>query len=59
MKVVDEIIEQNIELAKAKGPSAHSILMGKVMQKVRGKADGRLVNETLTKRLDAALKGKS
>ncbi|MGA2876930.1 MAG: Glu-tRNA(Gln) amidotransferase subunit GatE [Nitrososphaerales archaeon] len=59
VKIVDEIIEQNIELAMAKGPSAHSILMGKVMQKVRGKVDGRLVNETLTKRLAAALKGKS
>ncbi len=59
VKIVDEIIEQNMDLAMAKGPSAHSILMGKVMQKVRGKADGKLVNETLAKRLDAALKGKS
>ena len=59
VKIVDEIIQQNLELAKTKGQSAHSILMGKVMQKVRGKADGELVNETVAKRLDAALKGKS
>ena len=59
MKIVDEIIQQNLELAKTKGQSAHSILMGKVMQKVRGKADGKLVNETVAKRAGCALKGKS
>jgi glutamyl-tRNA(Gln) amidotransferase subunit E len=54
-RIVDELIEQNMELVRAKGSSAHSVLMGKVMQKVRGKADGKLVNETLAKRLALAL----
>ena len=36
-RIVDEIIELNIGLVKSKGALAHSILMGKVMQKVRGR----------------------
>jgi glutamyl-tRNA(Gln) amidotransferase subunit E len=58
-KVIDEVIQQNIELVNAKGASAHSLLMGKVMQRVRGKAEGKLVNETLAKRLEGLQRGKS
>ncbi|MDG6997113.1 MAG: Glu-tRNA(Gln) amidotransferase subunit GatE [Nitrososphaerota archaeon] len=51
-KIIDEIIVQNISLVKAKGVTASlSTLMGKVMQRVRGKADGKLVNELLASRL--------
>ncbi len=56
-KIVDEIIAQNADLIIAKGISgAQSTLMGKVMQQVRGKVDGKLVNETLAKRLSAIAK---
>jgi len=55
-KIVDQVIEQNIGLVKSKGALAHSILMGKIMQTVRGKVDGKVVNETLGKRLEVALK---
>ena len=52
MKIIDETILQNISLVNAKGANgALSTLMGKVMQRVRGKADGKLVNETLASRL--------
>ncbi|MGI0091804.1 MAG: Glu-tRNA(Gln) amidotransferase subunit GatE [Nitrososphaerales archaeon] len=51
-KIVDEVISQNMQLIKSKGlPGAHSTLMGRVMQRVRGKADGKLVNDTLARRL--------
>ncbi|MDG6922841.1 MAG: hypothetical protein JRN67_06055, partial [Nitrososphaerota archaeon] len=56
-RIIDAVIEENTELVQAKGTGAHSILMGKVMQKVRGKAEGKIVNDTLAKRL--ASKGKS
>lgn len=49
--VVDEIIAQNLDLIRSKGTGVQNILMGKVMQKVRGKADGKLVNDTVAKRL--------
>jgi len=52
--IVDEVIAQNSSLITAKGVSgSRSTLMGKVMQKVRGRADGKLVNETLSERLDS------
>ncbi|MDA4111923.1 MAG: Glu-tRNA(Gln) amidotransferase subunit GatE [Thaumarchaeota archaeon] len=51
-KIVDAIISQNEDLIRSKGSSgAERTLMGKVMQLVRGKADGKLVNETLSRRL--------
>lgn len=51
-QIVDEIIAQNTDLIRTKGVSgAQSTLMGKVMQRVRGKADGKLVSDTLSRRL--------
>jgi glutamyl-tRNA(Gln) amidotransferase subunit E len=55
-RVVDQVIQQNFDLVKSKGTGAQNILMGKVMQVVRGKADGKLVNDTLASRLSDALK---
>lgn len=55
--IVDEIIAQNLDLIKAKGISgAQSTLMGKVMQRVRGKVDGKQVSETLSKHLSETAK---
>ena len=51
-RVVDDIIRENLDLVKAKGAAgAQGALMGRVMQKVRGRADGRLVSQVLTTRL--------
>lgn len=51
-RLIEEVIEQNRELVNSRGTGAHSILMGKVMQKVRGKVDGKTVNDALAKRLE-------
>lgn len=55
-KIIDDVLEENYALIKLKGPDgARSTLMGKVMQQVRGKVDGKEVSEALSARL-AALK---
>jgi glutamyl-tRNA(Gln) amidotransferase subunit E len=59
-KIVNEVIAQNEELIRSRGASASErILMGKVMQQVRGKADGKQVSETLSRRVAEFEKGKS
>lgn len=55
-QIIDEIVEQNSNLIATKGvDGAKSTLMGKVMQRVRGKVDGKEVSEELGSRL-ASLK---
>jgi glutamyl-tRNA(Gln) amidotransferase subunit E len=56
VQVVDQVIQQNLDLLKSKGIGVQNILMGRVMQIVRGKADGKLVNDTLARQLSEALK---
>jgi glutamyl-tRNA(Gln) amidotransferase subunit E len=57
-KIVQEVLTQNLDLVQSKGPDgARSALMGKVMQRVRGKADGKEVSEVLSASL-ASLKQK-
>ena len=54
LTIVDDVIAQNSSLIASKGASgSRSTLMGKVMQRVRGRADGKLVSETLSQRLDS------
>jgi len=54
--IISEVLSQNSELIKAKGiAGAKSTLMGKIMQRVRGKADGKEVSEVLSAQL-ASLK---
>ena len=55
-RIISEVLSQNSELIRAKGADgAKSTLMGKVMQRVRGKADGKEVSEALSAQL-ASLK---
>jgi glutamyl-tRNA(Gln) amidotransferase subunit E len=44
--IVEEIVQSQLDLIKAKGVGAIGPLMG-VMKQVRGKSDGKLVNEVL------------
>src|SRR5439155_1670707 len=46
------------ELISARGDAAEKALMGQVMERVRGRADGRLVSEVLHAHLEAQLKEK-
>jgi glutamyl-tRNA(Gln) amidotransferase subunit E len=45
--IIDEIVQSKLDLINAKGMDAIGPLMGVVMKQVRGKADGKLVNEAL------------
>lgn len=47
--IIDDIVRANSETIRSKGAEgAKSLLMGKVMQKVRGKVDGKEVNDALS-----------
>ncbi|WP_048159718.1 Glu-tRNA(Gln) amidotransferase subunit GatE [Thermococcus barophilus] len=50
-KIIDEIIQQNIDVIKAKGMGAMGMIMGRAMAKLRGKADGKLVSQLVRKKI--------
>ena len=45
--MIDELILENIKIVEERGMGAMGALMGKSMQKLQGKADGKLVNKLL------------
>lgn len=55
-KIVEETIKKNMDLIREKKMQALSPLMGDVMKQLRGKADGKTVNDTLKKRLEEAIR---
>ncbi|ENN96535.1 glutamyl-tRNA(Gln) amidotransferase subunit E [Methanocaldococcus villosus KIN24-T80] len=50
-KIVEEIINENINIIKEKKDKALGYLMGRCMAKLRGKADGKMVNEILKEKI--------
>ncbi|NJE07465.1 Glu-tRNA(Gln) amidotransferase subunit GatE [Thermococcus sp. M39] len=50
-KIIDEILQQNIDVIKAKGMGAMGMIMGRAMAKLRGKADGKLVSQLVRKKI--------
>lgn len=51
-KIVDEVITSNIDTIRTRGPEKSvSLVMGKVMSLVRGRADGAIVNTIVRKKL--------
>jgi glutamyl-tRNA(Gln) amidotransferase subunit E len=53
--IVDDVVQSRLEFVKAKGVGAAGPLMGVVMKQVRGKADGKLVNEVLREKIASVL----
>lgn len=51
-RVVDAIIKKNLALVREKRMDALKPLMGDVMKQLRGKADGKKVNDTLKRKLE-------
>jgi glutamyl-tRNA(Gln) amidotransferase subunit E len=45
--IINEIISENTKIVEERGMGAMGALMGKSMQKLQGKADGKLVNKLL------------
>ena len=50
-RVVDDVIAAGGDLVASRGEGAMAPLMGKVMERLRGRADGKLVSEVLRERL--------
>jgi glutamyl-tRNA(Gln) amidotransferase subunit E len=50
-KIVDAVLEESTDLIGARKEGAEKTLMGRVMESVRGRADGKLVSEVLHERL--------
>ncbi|WP_457742692.1 Glu-tRNA(Gln) amidotransferase subunit GatE [Thermococcus sp.] len=50
-RIIDEVIQANIDVIKAKGMGAMGVIMGRVMAKLRGRADGKLVSSLVRKKI--------
>ena len=50
-RILDKIIQNNIEIVKKLGDQAITTMMGLVMKEVRGKASGKMVNDLLRKKI--------
>ncbi|PVU71084.1 Glu-tRNA(Gln) amidotransferase GatDE subunit E [Sulfolobus sp. SCGC AB-777_L09] len=50
-KIIDEVIAENIKEIEEKKEKAFNIIMGKVMSKVRGRADGKKVSELIREKM--------
>ena len=46
-EIVDAVLEESGDLIAARKEGAEKPLMGRVMERVRGRADGKLVSEVL------------
>jgi len=54
-RVVDDVVAASRDIVAQRGEDAAGPLMGKVMERLRGRADGKLVNEVLRERLQREL----
>ena len=57
--IIDNLISKNIKIIKERGMGAMGALMGKSMQKLHGKADGKLVNKFLKDKIQNISIGKN
>ncbi len=55
-KIIDDVIDTNIEIIKQKDIRAMGPLMGEVMKKVRGKIDGAIISREMKNKLNLKLK---
>src|SRR5437870_2124183 len=56
--IVDAVLDESEDMIRARGETAEKALMGRVMERVRGRADGKLVSEVLHARLAARVSGR-
>lgn len=50
--IIDRVLKENTALIRERGMNAQASLMGIVMKEVRGKADAKLVNDLIKKKLE-------
>lgn len=53
--IVDSVLEESAELIETRGGASEKALMGRVMERVRGRADGKIVSEVVHARLSSRL----
>jgi glutamyl-tRNA(Gln) amidotransferase subunit E len=56
-RVIDDVVKENLGLVRQKGEASFGPLMGRAMERLRGKADGKLVAELLRSRIREVLSG--
>jgi glutamyl-tRNA(Gln) amidotransferase subunit E len=56
-RAIDDVVKENLELVRQKGEASFGPLMGRAMERLRGKADGKLVAELLRSRIREVLSG--
>jgi glutamyl-tRNA(Gln) amidotransferase subunit E len=56
-RVIDEVVKENLGLVRQKGEASFGPLMGRAMERLRGRADGKLVAELLRSRIREVLSG--
>ncbi len=54
-KILDKIIEENLYIIQEKGMDSISTLMGKSMTILRGKVDGKKINDLINNKLKIIL----
>lgn len=56
--IIKKIIEENAKIIEEKGEKAFGIIMGKAMETLRGKAQGKIVSELVRKNINEYLSSK-
>jgi glutamyl-tRNA(Gln) amidotransferase subunit E len=55
-KIIGDIVHEKHDYVKEKGDASMSGLMGLAMSKLRGKADGKLINRVLKEKIQEEMK---
>jgi glutamyl-tRNA(Gln) amidotransferase subunit E len=55
-KIVDEVLDASADLIRTRGEAAEKGIMGRAMEKLRGRADGKVVNDIVHERLQKRIK---
>ena len=56
-RIVEDIVDKNIDLVRSKGMGSMGVLMGKCMSVLRGRIDGKTVNEIVRSKIKERLGG--
>ena len=55
-RIVDEVLDASADLIRSRGAAAEKGIMGRAMEKLRGRADGKVVSEVVHARLEKRIK---
>jgi glutamyl-tRNA(Gln) amidotransferase subunit E len=50
-RIVDEVLDASVDLIRSRGAKAVKGIMGRVMERIRGRADGKVVSDVVRERL--------